>query len=53
MTVLLQASANFWYALALLLKMLSFPLMVWLLMKAIRPSQRRMNNGNQVAIVNF
>lgn len=36
MTELPQASA-------LLVKMLNFPLMVWLLMKSIKPSQREMD----------
>ncbi|WP_265177010.1 hypothetical protein [Aeromonas veronii] len=39
MAELIQATANFVDALALLVKMLSFPLMVWLLMKAIRKEQ--------------
>lgn len=43
MTEYLQATANFLDALILLVKMLGFPLMVWLLMKSIRPSQRKMD----------
>ncbi|WP_429124998.1 hypothetical protein [Aeromonas allosaccharophila] len=41
MAELIQATANFVDALALLVKMLSFPLMVWLLMKAIRTGQQK------------
>jgi F0F1-type ATP synthase membrane subunit b/b' len=41
MPELMQAAANFVDALAILVKMISFPLMVWLLMKAIRPAQRK------------